>query len=43
MRNSNELGGLAPSHSEGSLGRRIREELARTRPLSGFCRLGESG
>jgi len=36
------LEGLSPSHSEGSYGWRIREELAHASPLSGFRRLGES-
>jgi hypothetical protein len=35
--------GLAPGHSEGSYGWRIREELAHARPLSGFRKSGESG
>jgi hypothetical protein len=37
------LESLAPGHSEGSYGWRIREELACARPLSIFWRSGESG
>jgi hypothetical protein len=36
------LGGLAQVMGESSYGWRIREKIARARPLSGFWRLGES-